>query len=279
MLETGQHFIPVITSEAGSCLTAANWQEVQITAGAYNLESLLLKPGYELLEHISDLGQYLNWTGPIVLNASHFIANKEGIFTLISPYDGSKTKFNYSQLLAIIQQLKPDAVLLPCKTLRDFPDVWMQWNKLIKPYIAADDRIPNEMPKDYGIYFHIDNADMVNLEQLNRWSHVSRYVKGAINPNLIQHLKHIGIDFIESNEPAYLALQGIVLSANGEINLADDVVNQDFKMIDEMCTCPTCSQQLTQAYLHHLYLHTPLLCQRFLIQHNIHYIQNKVKLI
>ena len=42
-----------------------------------------------------------------------------------------------------------------------------------------------------------------------------------------------------------------------------------FETIDPECTCPTCSQQFTKAYLHHLLQQTPLLCHRLLIQHNV----------
>jgi len=52
MLNVGQNFIPKATSEAGLCLTAANWQEVGINLITYYLDSLLIKPGYDLLQNI-----------------------------------------------------------------------------------------------------------------------------------------------------------------------------------------------------------------------------------
>ena len=63
MLNAVQQFIPVLTSEAGLCLTAANWQEVKVNSIAYYLDDLLLKPGYALLKKIPDLSRYLAWGG------------------------------------------------------------------------------------------------------------------------------------------------------------------------------------------------------------------------
>ena len=74
---------------------------------------------------------------------------------------------------------------------------------------------------------------------------------------------------IETDEPGQDALQGIVYETVNKINLADSTYSMDFKLIDNDCECPTCAQNFTRAYLHHLYHHTPLLCQRFLIQHNV----------
>lgn len=43
----------------------------------------------------------------------------------------------------------------------------------------------------------------------------------------------------------------------------------DFNPLQQDCPCPACHEGLTRAYLSHLYQHVPLLCQRFLIQHNL----------
>jgi queuine tRNA-ribosyltransferase len=268
-----QTFIPMMTSEAGLCLTAANWQEVNIASIAFRLDSLLLKPGYELLKKIPDLAQYMGWTGAIILNATQLLANKEGIFTLTSPYDGSKLKLTYAQLVELILYIKPDAVILPHKIMQAFPQIWDEWNESITPFIVVDDLLKQELHRPHGVYFQWDKTLSRDtfLEQLKRWGHLPRYVTGHLSLEFMAHLKNEGIEFLESNEPAEAGMQGKVFSQKGIVDLTQDMVAMQFEGIDKECTCPTCSQQFTKAYLHHLFIHTPLLCQRFLIQHNVYY--------
>src|ERR1700733_3126340 len=128
MLDRVQKYIPIITSEAGLCLSVANWQEVKIKTISFHLDSLLLKPGYELLKKIPDLAQYMGWSGAMILNATKCVANKAGIIILTSPYNGSKLKLTYDQLVELIQHIKPDAVLLPSKITKAFPKLWDNWN-------------------------------------------------------------------------------------------------------------------------------------------------------
>lgn len=278
MLDVMQNFIPRATSEAGLCLTPANWQEAGISSITYYLDSLLIKPGYDLLKQIPRLAQYTGWPGTLILNAAMLKANREGIFTLISPYDGSKLKLSYTQLIEIIQQLKPDAVILPSNIVQECPDIWEHWNDSIIPFIAADDLLKQELSRTHGVYVHWDNS-MSNdafLAETKRWAHLPRYVTGQLSLDLMSYLKKEGIEFLESDEPAASAMQGLIFSQKGIVNLTEEHTAMQFETLDADCTCSTCSQQLTKAYLHHLFLHTPLLCQRFLIQHNVYYALNYI---
>lgn len=275
MQNTEQNYIPIGTSVAGLCITPANWQEIKIGTIAYYLESLLVKPGYVALKEIPDLAAYLGWSGKFVLNATRIMVNKEGIFTLISPFDGSKLKLTYSQLMEIIQHIKPDAVILPKNVLQDFPEIWENWNDEITPFIASVDLLKQEVSRRHGVYFSVDGTGFTDvfLENAKRWSHLPRYfLTGSLSYELMAQLKIEGVEWwIESDEPAALAMKGIVFSQNGMVDLTENNTEMQFEVIDSACLCPTCSQQFTKAYLHHLYLHTPLLCQRFLIQHNAYY--------
>lgn len=264
---TEQNFIPVMSSEAGLCLTAENWQEAKVTAVSYSLEVLLQKPGLEVLKKITDLSHYLGWSGALILNAMTLVANREGIYHLKSPYDGSKMKLSALELIELVQHLKPDAVILPKNILKDCPGLWDTWPDSISAFIHAEDLHDADVIHIHGIYFNNFNETM--LDQLEQWNHLPRYVIGDISLELIKNLRARGIQFIETDEPAKLALQGQVYSQEGKVNLTSDDTKMKFEIIDPDCTCPSCSQQLTQAYFHHLLQHTPLLCQRFLIQHNI----------
>lgn len=272
MLAAVQNFLPVLTSEAGLCLTTANWQEAKVTAASFSLERLLYKPGQDVLKKISDLSDYLVWPDFIVLNAASLVANKEGIYTLKSPYDGSRIKFNLGDLISLIQHLKPNAVILPQHITQDFPQIWDNWNDAIVPFIHVDDLKKHALVKTHGVYFNVMTE--LDWEQLNRWAHVPRYIMGSFDSELIWCLHNKGIEFIETDEPAQAALQGKVYSRVGDVDLTDPKTQMKFELIDADCVCPTCSQQFTCAYLHHLLQHTPLLCQRLLIQHNVFYVQN-----
>ncbi|KTD06202.1 queuine tRNA-ribosyltransferase [Legionella gratiana] len=273
MFAVTQNFIPILTSEAGLCLTAKNWQEVKISAASYSLEHLLYKPGKDILKKITDIGHYLACPGFIIFNALSLVANREGFFVLKSPYDGSKIKFTFFDLLELIQHLNPKAVILPKNIINDFPAFWDHWNHSIFPFLHADDVEKQSISQLHGVYFNAE-ASKLNWEQFDQWSNVPRYVIGNFEPELIQHFRDKGIEFIETDEPAKAALQGKVYNRSGTIDLTDLNTQMQFEAIDAECICPTCSQQFTRAYLHHLLQHTPLLCQRFLIQHNVFYVQN-----
>ncbi|MBA3536314.1 MAG: hypothetical protein H0T84_06880, partial [Tatlockia sp.] len=106
-------YIPVITTQAGFCLTMENWQEIGVSTAAYYLDSLLMKPGYTVLKSLPSLQSYCGWSGTIVLNASFAAANSEGIYSFRSLYDGSQLAISQNDLFSLILSLQPDIVILP----------------------------------------------------------------------------------------------------------------------------------------------------------------------
>lgn len=267
MLDSEHNFIPVMTSNAGLCLTALNWQEVKVTTASYSLESLLYKPGQEVLKKITDIKHYLGWSGAVVLNASSLIAHREGVYALKSPYDGSRIKLSAQELIELIQHLKPDAIILPKNILQDCPQFWDTWHDAIVPFFYHSDLLAQTIEREYGVYFNVSNESEFAL--LDQWSYRPRYVMGTIDTALIEVLRTKGISLIETDEPAKDALHGQVYSRTGNIDLMNSNTELQFEPIDPDCTCPSCSQKFTKAYFHHLLQHTPLLCQRLLIQHNV----------
>jgi queuine tRNA-ribosyltransferase len=265
-----QNFIPLIQSETRLCLTAANWKEAKVTTISYSLEFLLYKPGEERLKKITDLKHYLGWSGILILNAASLVANQEGIYTLKSPYDGSKIQKTPLELLALIQHLKPDAAILPKNILLDYLNGKIT---LEAPFFHVDDLRNQKLMHPYGVYFPLN--DEAAFVQLHEWEHIPRYVMGSIDYHLICSLRAKGITLIESDEPISAALQGRVYSQSDEIDLTSESARLAFEPIDSECNCPTCSQHFTQAYFHYLMHHTPLLCQRLLIQHNVFWLANK----
>ncbi|NCT56498.1 MAG: hypothetical protein GW760_02125 [Legionella sp.] len=82
--------------------------------------------------------------------------------------------------------------------------------------------------------------------------------------------KHVEYDFDKGNKPGHDALQGLMYSSSdeGTYFITDEKYAMDFSVLDRACACPACSDGFTRAYFHHLYAHTPLLCQRWLVMHN-----------
>jgi queuine/archaeosine tRNA-ribosyltransferase len=198
-------FIPCLTSPAGTALTQTEWTDLGVTTAVYDLTTLLIKPGIELLSQLLSLAAYVNWPGFLILNATGFKVNAVGEYSIRSEFDGRTHRFTWDELLALILQLRPDAVILSAP------------------------QIPNTIPLWQG-------------------------------------------DGLISDAPADNALHGWIYSATGMSAVMDKMNALRFTSLDEGCLCPTCKAGFTWAYLHHLYQHTPGLCQRLLIQHNVHYV-------
>jgi queuine tRNA-ribosyltransferase len=271
-MQAVQTIIPILTTEAGSCLTFANWQEVGVNTMAYYLDSLLYKPGIELLKNLG-LKIYTGCTGSIILNASKLTVNKEGIFVLKSPYDGCQIKITHAELYELILLLKPNAIILPTNFINGIPKFWSVWDHSIVPFISIDELPELDIQKNFGIYYNSNQSDL-SVDVLLKYSYLPTYVFGDIAIDVIKLLVNQGVLYIESDQPAALAMNGTVYTQGGLLDLTDTEFSTKFDLIDENCFCPTCSQLLTQAYLHHLLEHTPLLCQRFLIQHNMFFVKN-----
>lgn len=258
-------FIPVLTTEAGRCLTVDNWQEVGINIAAYDLTSLLMKPGIELLTTLPNLAIYTGWLKDIVLNAVMPEIDQDGEYPLRSEYDGSRTRYTPEDLLALIARLKPQLVLLP----EGMHSGWQSLPNSILPFFSTDD-LPKHTDRMHGVYFiYSSNTPFSTLvEQIQEHAGRPCYVGGELSVPLIQALVNMGVQYLSSDLPAHDGYQGLVYYKKEQISLKDETYRLDFNVIDEQCPCPTCKQQLTRSYLHHLLAHTPLLCQRFLIQHN-----------
>lgn len=257
---------PVLTSDAGLCLTPNNWHEVNVQTVVYYLDALLFKPGLDVLHSISNFAHYTNCSGEVIINASTLVANKEGTIILRSPYNGSKLSLNYPQLIKLINHLKPSRVILPRGIIKNYPQIWDEWNQEIVPYITNEDLVGDTPSMHYGVYLSISESSFDEHLQAN--AHLLRYVQGALSLASMKELSQKENLIMECEEPTEYGFLGLAYDGLNVINLKEDKHALSFEKINSSCQCPTCASNLTKAYLHHLYAHTPLLCQRFLIQHN-----------
>ena len=245
------NYVPVLTSAAGSCLTAKNWVEAGVTLVSCHLSSLVIKPGLPYLKTLPNLASYIGWEGSFLLNASMPARASEGTYALRSPYDGSLVTVSTQDIVDFILQMKPHYVLLP----EGFHQIGLAaLNKLLEittAFIPMDD-VSNYLPEwEHGTYY-VDADGSCHLTSSN------------------------GEQFIESDVWASDACMGKMYCREAVINLQESMYSTQFDLIDPHCQCPTCQQKFTRAYLHHLLKNTPLLCQRLLVQHNMYTLHCKI---
>lgn len=234
--------IPVLSSQAGVCLTLQNWQQAEVTHGVYYLEALLTKPGMSVLQGFSDLRSYTAWPGTIILNACMTAVSASGDYVVCSPYDGSKIKISKQDLFALISHLQADYVIWPTPMVDEliFCD---STSKFLVPGI-------NNFEDGTSLFYLIGDANLDEMKAI-----LMRDSATSI--------------WFESDKPAADALQGkIYTQSDGVFNLLEPQYREEFLPLDESCCCYTCKEGYTRVYLHHLLQQTPLLAQRFLILHN-----------
>lgn len=263
--------IPVLTTSAGSCLTAKNWLEARVKTVSFHLDSLLIRPGYQLLENLGSLAAYAGWQGQVVLNAALVPDKKNKEYTVRSPVDGKLVSLSLKDILALVLRLEPDMVVLPHGAFLANDLVWQWLPEATFPFFPKNDVLEDSKIKEnkaYGIYH-----DALNLPNDNH-SDRACYVVGDFDLSTLEKLNSLGVQYIESDKPARDASLGLVYTSSGIINIREEEYARQFETILKNCPCPTCRQGLSRAYLHHLLAHTPLLAQRFLIQHNIFYVES-----
>jgi queuine tRNA-ribosyltransferase len=271
--------MPVLTTQAGACMTAASWQEAGIHSASFYLAALLMKPGYDFLMTLPDLATYVGWQEGLVLNASLPAMNTNGLYALRSHYDGHRSYYSVDDILTLVSRLKPSVVIFPEGVWHKNDMLWQSLPETIVPFFPVTD-LPTSLvaKKAFGVYISCDTKTSPSeaLEQLAIHNDKPCYIAGDLSLSLMVDLVHNGAKFVESDRPASDACHGKVYWSEGELSLSDPVFSMQFEPIDPTCSCSTCSQKLTRAYLHHLLEHTPLLCQRLLVQHNVHYCQARL---
>lgn len=80
----------------------------------------------------------------------------------------------------------------------------------------------------------------------------------------------LGIDTFDSSYPTRAARHGILLTAQGGINVTKGEYATQFTPIDRGCICPTCSR-FTVAYLHHLFKAKELTSMSLASIHNLYF--------
>lgn len=265
--------VPTLTTKAGSTLTAQNWHDAHIHVASCAVDALLLKPGLEFLLTLPSLNHYFAWQGALVLNASMLVVDKDGNYTIKSPFDGACLTVSTQDIVQLVQVLKPKYLILP----QDSGYLWKSLPPCVFPFVSYQEASKSDLAKPYGVYFDFKEPEYASIGKfITQFKDVPLYITGELKWEHIREFAKLGAAFVQCDIPLQQAFDGTVHTRGEIMSITSQDLVFDFEPIDNSCHCPTCQLKLTKAYLSHLFTHTPLLCQRFLIQHNMYYCQNSL---
>lgn len=263
--------VPVLTDIAGMYLSIQDWEMLNINIASFNLSQLLIKPGLAHLSHTPSLAEYASWQGLCVLN-THFPPTIKSLYQdktyyFKSPFDGARMQMGESMVVDAIKQLQPDI----CLSLDSNWHLEGASGLFVPSNVSAE-----QMPMTSGIVFQFDPIDVFKTQLDELMQHqkarpdLVHYVMGDFDMHQVLLLLISGADLVETSRLAQDAIDGILYTQSGSINLIDSHYETDFQPVDDDCPCHTC-KNFTRAYMHHLHKQTPLLSKRLQIVHNLHY--------
>lgn len=254
-------FIPVITTAAGMVLTAQNIEDSKIQMVSCRLSDLLIKPGPDVLKKFDGLKQWIGWGKKVVLSCTSLPKmSKDRVYKFRSAFDGSLHQYTPEELCDVIQTLKPDYLTFP-----DDIESWDEaWVKRLQKSINCLFPTKLQATEDARHYYLQGSNEKEAL-----------YYHGRLDCNHLELLEKSSYQWYESEQPAEDAVRGRLYSTKGCIDVTNEIYVEDFSLIDSDCSCATCKQGFTKAYLHHLLAQTPLLSQRLLMQHNFCFLAKK----
>ncbi|MDF1758373.1 MAG: hypothetical protein P1U74_08770 [Legionellaceae bacterium] len=265
--------LPILFDEATSCLTTENIEEMGIEWLSMDLSSLLMKPGIDILKTLNSIKSYVSWNRNIVLNASSLKVNSKGKFWIQSQFDGSRHYYTNNEILDLILNLAVEMVVLPEKISLASHEIKSTNTVLLfsmTEYLANNNVIKSI--NSPGLYLDYNKANNDQAKTfLKDFPGTSKYIFGDINLKLMQDLLKYDDLYVESTKPSTDGYNGFIYSHGKVVSILDDGARLNFNTLDSSCSCQVCAEGLSASYLHHLYQHTPLLCQRLLISHNVFY--------
>ncbi len=97
-----------------------------------------------------------------------------------------------------------------------------------------------------------------------------RYLMGVGKPEDLVEVMARGVDMFDCVLPTRNARNGTVFTWEGRLVLKNAAYREDFRPIDETCTCAVC-RNYTRAYIRHLFSVGEVLALRLATYHNIHF--------
>lgn len=104
-----------------------------------------------------------------------------------------------------------------------------------------------------------------------------RYVMGIGKPEDLVEGVLRGIDMFDCVMPTRNARRGHLFTSQGVVRIRNSQYKTDTRPLDPNCTCYTCANQYSRAYLHHLDKGREILGARLNSYHNLHYYQTLMR--
>ncbi|MGE5496930.1 MAG: tRNA guanosine(34) transglycosylase Tgt [Syntrophothermus sp.] len=103
-----------------------------------------------------------------------------------------------------------------------------------------------------------------------------RYLMGVGRPeNILEGIER-GVDMFDCVMPTRNARNAYLFTENGVLSMRNACYKEDFRPVDDKCTCYTCTTY-TRAYLRHLFIAKEILALELASIHNLHFYLELVK--
>ena len=103
-----------------------------------------------------------------------------------------------------------------------------------------------------------------------------RYLMGVGSPDDLFEGVERGIDMFDCVLPTRIARNGTVMTSQGKLVIKNAKYAQDFRPLDESCSCEVC-RQFSRAYIRHLIKADEVLGIRLTSYHNLFFLQGVMK--
>ena len=94
---------------------------------------------------------------------------------------------------------------------------------------------------------------------------------GVGTPDCIVEAVNLGVDMFDCVFPTRVARNGTAMIPEGRLVVRNAIYAEDFRPIDERCSCYTC-RNFSRAYIRHLFKAEELFALRLLTIHNLHFL-------
>ena len=98
-----------------------------------------------------------------------------------------------------------------------------------------------------------------------------RYLMGVGTADCIIEAVNLGVDMMDCVFPTRVARNGTAMTNEGRLVVRNATFAEDFRPIEEGCTCYTC-RNFSRAYIRHLFKAEEVFALRLLTIHNLHFL-------
>lgn len=98
-----------------------------------------------------------------------------------------------------------------------------------------------------------------------------RYLMGVGTADCIVEAVNLGVDMMDCVFPTRVARNGTAMTNEGRLVVRNATYAEDFRPIEEGCTCYTC-RNFSRAYIRHLFKAEEVFALRLLTIHNLHFL-------